>query len=133
MWPVKTQTSVLQTVQIAFVDSCFVFNNLNFQFILFKTECSYQTGFAHLSFCLKAVFSDNIWSSIELVINSDNTFGDNYQKLLIFHCTIFADIWQYLTIFHNVWRRKRLHLKPGNWYPKNIIKYPHLLSSGKEL
>ena len=99
MWPVKTQASVVQTVQIAFVDSCFVFNNLNFQFILFKTECSYQTSFAHLSFCLKAVFSDNIWSSIELVINSDNTFGDNYQKLLIFSL---HDICRYLTIFNDI-------------------------------
>ena len=101
MWPVKAQTSVVQTVQIAFVDSCFVFNNLNFQFILFKTECSYQTGFAHRRFSLKVAFSDNIWSFIKLVINSDNLFGDNYQTLLIFST---HDICRYQAIFNDIWR-----------------------------
>ena len=30
-----------------------------------------------------------------------------------------------------MWRRERSHLKPGNCPPKNIVKYPHLLSSGE--
>ena len=39
-------------VQIAFADRYFAFNNLNFQFLRFKTKGSHQTCFADLSLCL---------------------------------------------------------------------------------
>ena len=52
----------------------------------------------------------------------------------IFWCfsrTIFDSIRLYLTIFDDIWRRKRSHLKSETCLPKNIVKYHHLLSSRK--
>lgn len=42
---------------------------------------------------------DNIWNSKKLVMDPDDTFGDNYQKLLIFELN---HISRYLAIFNNI-------------------------------
>ena len=55
-------------------------------------------------------------------------FGDNYQKFLMFQSN---DIWRYSNIFDDIRRWKRTHLKQENCRPKNIVKYPHLVSSEK--
>ena len=62
-----------EQVQIAFVYSCFVSTILIFNLLNFKTQGSCKACFAHLRFCLAKSF-DNMWSSIELVINSDDTW-----------------------------------------------------------
>ena len=62
-------------------------------------------------FILLAASFDNIWNSIECVINLD-------------------DIWRYLTIIWWYLTTETFTLEPENYRPKDIVKCRHLSPSG---
>ena len=116
-----------EQVQIEFLFSPILIFNL----LRFKTEGSHQTCFTQLSFCLT---SGIFWWHLKFYKISHKLqwyLAIIIKNFLSFSRTIFDDIWRYLTIFDDIWRRKRSHMKPGNCPSKNIVKCPHLLSSGK--
>ena len=104
---------------------------LIFSLSRFKTGGSHQTCFAQLSFCLT---SGIFWYHLKFYRISHKLrsyLAITIKNFWYFSRTILDNIWRYLTIFEDIWWWKRSHLKPGNCRPKNIAKYPHLLSSGK--
>ena len=68
---------------------------LIFSLLCFKTENSHYSYFAHLSFISLAASFDNIWNSIEYVINLDN-------------------IWQYLSKTFDIWFERYLTIFNDN-------------------
>ena len=87
----------------------------------FQTENSHYTYFAHWVFILLAASFDNIWNSIECVINLDDIW--RYQK---------PDIWveRYLTIFNGnlaIFYDRNVHTGARKLSPKT---YRHLSPSG---
>ena len=117
-------------VQIAFLIDAYFVTFLIFDLLCFETEGSHQT-FAHLGSCLT---SGIFWKHLEFYIISHKLRW--YLAIIIknfwyFSWAIFNYIRRYLTIVDDIWRRKRTHLKPENYRPKNIVKYPHSLSIGK--
>ena len=74
-------------------------------------------------FILLAASFDNIWNSIEYVVN----LYDIWQYL-----SKTFDIWveQYLMIIWRYLTTKTSTLEPENYHPKDIVRYCHLLPSG---
>ena len=74
-------------------------------------------------FILQAASFDNIWNSIECVINLDDIWR---------YLSKTFDIWveRYLTIIWRYLTTETFTLEPENYRPKDIVKYRHLSPSG---
>ena len=77
-------------------------------------------------FILLAASFDNIWNSIEYVINLDDIWR---------YLSKTFDIWveRYLTIFNDnlaISDNRNLHTGARKWIPKDIVKYRHLSPRG---